>query len=243
MLADTIRRSNTGRYFEDFLVYRSGDFTLTKGTGGAVAQQATAGGVAGGWLKVPTGALANDYQSISTAKVFEFLGLSVGQSNITAARNLPTVLAEARLLVSEAAANSSSWYFGLTDTLTTGFLDSTGAPPASWKGAVIYKPTGSNVIKFRASNGTANASLTNIGTFVSGVPLLLSIVFDPSDGVTGYCLPEINTDASLNGVPLQRQPITLSGLSPMALSAGIVAGTAAAETLQLDYMGCEFRRF
>jgi hypothetical protein len=74
------------------------------------------------------------------------------------------------------------------------------------------------------------------------VPLLLTIVFDPADGVTGYCVPEVNTDASLSLVPTKRQPITLAGMAPMYLSAGIVASTAAAETLQLDYWGADFYR-
>jgi hypothetical protein len=202
---------------------------VTKGTGGTVAVANSAGTAAGGWLNVPTAASANDYQSIaSQVKIFEFLA---GKP----------LAAEARVLVTESGSNTSSWYFGLTDTLTTGFLTNAGAPPSSFIGAVIYKPTGSTDLKLVVSNGSTQ-TITKIGTFTSGTSLLLSILFNPNDGVTGFIKPEINSQADLNLVPIQPTPIAFSGVAPMYLSAGIKAVGSAAETISLDYWGVDVYR-
>lgn len=232
MIADVHQKSISAQIFDDFLTFDASRYTLVKGTGGAVVVSSAAGAALGGWLNLPTGALLNDYQSISQANpCYEFLG----------APKLP-MRVEAKIKISESALNSSSWYFGLTDVLTTGFLGSNGLPPASYHGAVVFKPKGSPVLQFDSANGAVKSSISNIGTFTPGVSLLLSIVFDPNDGVTGFLKPEINGQADVNLTPLKAQPIVLAGMAPMFLSFGIVASTAAAETAAIDYMGAEFYR-
>ncbi len=239
MLADVVQKANTQVHFDDFPLYRVADFVLTKGTGGTVIKATgttvpatpTYGGIAGGWLNVPTAASTNDYQSISVvSKMVEFLA------------GLP-VTVEARLMVTEAASNSSSWYFGVTDTLTTGLLSTVGVPASSFKGAVVYKSEGSANINFMVSNGSTQSTPIVIGTFVSGKPLLVTIVFDPGSGTTGYCTPQLNSQSDNALTPIRRQAFLLAGMAPMYLSAGIVASTSAAETLQLDYWGVEATRF
>ncbi len=233
MLSDVYKHSQSSSFFDDFFKYLSTDFTLTVGTGGtiALATGATSAGVpggAGGWLNVPTAASLHDYQSISRG-AYEFLP------------GKPLIV-EARILLTDAAANSSNWYLGLTDTLTTGFVTNAGVTPASYNGAVFYKKAGAATIGFETSNGTTKTTVANVGTFVSGVPLVLSLWFDPADGTTGFVTPGLNGNADLGFVPLRHQAIPLAGLVPMYLSAGVNASTAAAETLQLDYWGVQSAR-
>jgi hypothetical protein len=238
MLADTFQKSMSGQYFQDFFNYTSGDYIVTHGTGGTVAVATASGTASGGWLKLPTAASANDYESLAIAN--PILEVSV-DNTLSPPKRLP-IAAEARIKISETAANSSSWFFGLTDTLTTGFLSSAGAPPSSFSGAVIYKAHGSSTIQFITSNGSSQAKNTNIGTFVSGTPLLLSILVNPNDGVTARVTAELNGQADLNLVPIQPLSLTLASLNPMYMACGIVASTSSAETLLLDYWGYEFAR-
>ncbi len=231
MQADVYQRSIQQSFYDEFDRYAAGNYTLTKGTGGTAATVVAAGLTAGGWLNVPTAAsAANDYYSVSTlTPMFEFL----------AGKPLHV---EGRLLITESGAQLTSFYFGLTDTLTTGFLASTGLPPASWKGAVIYKTKTSDNLVCRVSNGTVKTSVT-IGKFVSGKPLLLGLTFDPAGGTTCYIKPEVqgyNDNASL--YPIQPISFLLAGVAPMYLSAGIVTSTTAAETLALDYWAAESYR-
>lgn len=240
MLSNTYEKPLSGQYFQDFLTYAAGDYTFTKGTGGTVAQVVAAGSALGGWLNVPTAATANDYQSIALAgKVFEV----PSQANLGLAKPkyVPKLTFEARLKITESASNSTSWYFGLTDTLTTGLLTSAGAPASSFNGAIFWKPKNTNQISFMVSQGTAQATFANIGTFVSGTSIVLTGVLDPGNGVQGWAQPQINGDGSTNLIPIKRQPFTLP-LVPCYLSAGIVASVATAETLGLDYWGVDFTR-
>ncbi len=233
MLSDVYKHSQSSSFYDDFFKYLSTDFTLTVGTGGTIALVASATsagvvGAAGGWLNVPTAASLHDYQSISRG-AFELLP------------GKPVVI-EARIQLIDAATNSSNWYLGLTDTLTTGFVTNSGVTPATYNGAVFYKKAGAATIGFETSNGTTKSTVANVGTFVSGAPLVLSIWFDPGNGTTGFCTPGLNGNADLGFVPLRRQSIPLAGLVPMYLSAGVNASTAAAETLQLDYWGVQAAR-
>jgi hypothetical protein len=232
MQADTYQRSVEAVHFDDFLRYLAADYTVTKGTGGTLATVVAAGLANGGWLNIPTAAsAANDYQSVSSLfPVIEYVAKS-------------PVHAEARLLITESAAQLTSWYFGLVDTLTTGFLASTGLPPASWRGAVFFKTKTSDAIQFRVSNGTAKSTNTNVGTFVSGTPFTLGIQFDPGAGVTGTVKPEINGNSDTPTLtPIPALSFLLSGMGPLYLSTGIVTSTTAAETLAIDYWGVESYR-
>lgn len=246
MLAATVQKFATSQYFHDFdKVYAAGDWTITHGTGGTPSENVTAGGALGGWLKNPTAASASDYQSISTpTKIFEFLNLGTAPSSLVAKTVCP-VVAEGRFLLTESGANLSGFYFGLTDTLTTGLITSAGVPASSFIGAIIYKKHGSATLRAMSSNATVQNDNSNIGTFVSGKPVVFTISFDPGDGVTGYISYMVNGlgyDANKKDIP--RQPITLAGLAPMYLSFGIVAGAAgAAETMLIDYWGVESTRF
>ena len=87
---------------------------------------------ADGWISIATAASASDYQCFFTQEPHFFLPAVAGY----------VAGWEAYLNVTEAATNASSWFAGFTSTTTTGFLSS-GVPPSSYSGAVIYKTTGS----------------------------------------------------------------------------------------------------
>lgn len=223
-----------GRLFDDFFAVNTALYTDTN-SGGSPPPLSVANAL-GGWLQAPTKAAQNDYRSVSTPALFELLDerpLTVG----------------ARIKVVEAAASSSSWYFGLVDTLTAGFLSTAGAPPSSYKGVVLWKSKNSNMIKFETANGSTKWTLQSVGAFESGAPLQLAINFNPTEfrpgggGRNGTVRPFVNGQSDdPDGRQLPVQPIAFGDMGPLYLSLGVVAGTAAAETLQVDFLGAEFAR-
>lgn len=227
MIGQGFRRDAESFFFDDFHSYNTTTWpTLTNdGSSGTVAVSETAGSANGGQLKIPTAAAANDYQLLSTKKVFEFVA---GKP----------VIVEAKFKITDAGTNSSHWCFGLTDTVTTGWLtDTTGAPPSSYSGAMVWKPTGAATVKCETANGSTKNTNSSAFTFVSGTPIHIAIAFDPGDGVTGYVQFLFNqqgTDASFNKIP--RIPVTLSGLNPMCISLGIKASGSNVETLFVDWV-------
>lgn len=227
-LRTVLQRDAVADFFEDFFVWRSGDWTDTNDGGTGTVAVANA---RGGWLQLPTAAAQHDYHLLGTpAKLIE----------LVAAR---PVQVEARIKITEAAANSSSWVFGISDTLTTGFMANDGEPPASWDGSVIYKPTGATAIKHKTSNASAATVTANIGTFATGTEIVVGLVFDPGDGTTGSFQPYVNgmgTKPNFDKLPAHR--VTLASLGPCYLIFGVKAGTAAAETLQIDYVGAQLTR-
>jgi hypothetical protein len=209
----------------------NGNWLSTKGTGGTLALATQACGV----LNVPTAASASDYLVLSTQKpIFKF------------AAGLPIVF-EAYLNLTEAATNAASWFVGLTSVLTSGWITTGGAPPASYSGFMFYKGTGGLLLKAMASNGsTQTAALGSTGTstlatVVSGQSYILGAMLDPNDGVTGLITFWINT---VSGSPLTRTllykgsvNLTLASLANMSLTFGVMCGSGGtAETLSIDYI-------
>lgn len=232
MLSRTQGKETTFQVYDDFASWNTNVWATDTNDGatGAVAALETAGS-AGGWLSLATAAALNDYHVISGRKVFEFLA------------NRP-VHAEIRLKVTEAGANSSHWFFGLTDTLTGGFMaDTTGLPPASYRGAVLYKPTGATAIQVQTANGSTKTTNATAGVFASGTILTLGFTFDPGNGTTGKVQFYINGQGTNSQfVKIAPHSVALSGFTPMALAFGVKAGTTSAETMLTDYVGGEITR-
>ena len=236
MISAASNRTTVSDFFADFHTFTAGDWVDTNDEGtGAVAVKTSAGSC-GGWLSVATAGAANDYHVISSATVFEFL----------AGRPL---FAEWRIQVTEAAAHSAHWFVGLTDTLTGGFLaDSTGLPPASYRGAVLYKPAGASVICVESANGSAKSTTPNVATFTSGGIITLGLHFDPGDANAARVQFYVNGAGVYQNTALNRDDnvrrhlIALSGMTPMALTFGIKASTSAAETMLVDYVQASVSR-
>ena len=179
---------------------------------------------AGGVFNVVTAAADNDYSAYkSLTQPFLF------------ASGKPLYM-EARFKVSEATTSESTWWFGFSDTTTTGGMQAnTSGPLASYDGALIWKtPETGMTVNAETSNAGTQSTISDFATSVSAVWQKVALYFDGA-ATTSYVTAHFyngTTWAATNPIP-----ITLSGLEEMNLIFGIKAGpTAAAETLQIDYI-------
>lgn len=214
--------------FDDFLCPASATASdymawtaLNDGTTGTPAFQDAAGGI----LNVVTAAADNDYSAYSS--VAENWKFAEGKE----------LWFEARFKVAEATTNESAWWFGLSDTLTTGGLQANNAGPlASYDGALIWKDEGTMTIDFETSNAATQNTTSAIDTFVTNTWTKVGFYFDGA-ATTSVITPYV--DVGSGWVAGTAQNITLSGLEEMHVIFGIKAGpSGGAETLQLDYVKC-----
>jgi hypothetical protein len=217
--------------FDDFdnlnTVASTGLWKSTKGTGGSLALASSTNGR----INIPTAASQNDYQLLSTQNAtFKFAPHK-------------KLVFEALVNATEAATNQANFVVGLSSILTTGFLTTgNGGLPSSWDGAVWWKVGAT--LQWQFSTSKATTVTTNAApvlsegavTYASGTDYTLGFVFDPNDGTTGLITPHFN------GLPVMTaagtvytQTIALSSalLYPIL---GVVAGSASAETLTVDYV-------
>jgi hypothetical protein len=215
--------------YDDFLQLSdqatNGLWLVTKGTGGSIGLSSS---LAGGWVSIPTAASANDYQVFSTQ-----------QKSFNLASGLDSCF-EAMIQVTEAATNASSWYVGFTSTVTSGFLQNSGAPASSFSGVVLWKATGAMAVKCMTSNGSTQSSSGTLATAVSGTTLIVGAYVNHNDNTTAIVTPYICTVAAnartLVGVG-PTQNLTLASLANMYFSFGVRAGSGGtAETLLVDYV-------
>lgn len=204
-----------GSAASDYHAYTSNDDAST----GTNAFQDVPGGV----YNVVTAAADNDYHAMST--VAENWLFAEGKE----------LWFEARFKVAEAATNASTWWIGLTDTLTTGgFQANTGGPLASYDGALIYKtPETALTVNFEASNAGTQSTLAEFATSISNTWHRAGFYFD------GVATTSTITPFFHNGTSWTigtAQSITLAGLEAMHAVFGIKAGGSNAETLQMDYL-------
>lgn len=181
---------------------------------------------AGGWFNLVTAAADNDYHALS----------SVAENFLFAAGK--ELWLEARFKISEATTLESTWWFGLTDTLTTGGMQANAAGPlASYDGALIWKePETALTVNFETSNAGTQNTLSAFATSISNTVHRCGFYFDGA-ATTSTITPYFHNGTSWTKGTAQN--ITLSGLEEMHLVFGVKAGpTAAAETLQVDYIRC-----
>ena len=230
----------TGQFTDDFLSVPAWLNDVNSGSSPPALSVASAGG---GWLQLAPKAVANDYRTIATGNVFELIKGS-------------PVSATIRMRITEAAALSSSFYLALTDTTAAGFLTTSGVPPASYNGCCLFKTAGSAALQFQTARGSVKNTLANVGTFVSGTALVLSLQFEPGLTASGGNVPAGTSRASAGsvisrvngqsvgptGTPLIALPLGLVAMPPLCFAVGVLASTSAAETLMLDYLIVEFSR-
>jgi len=179
---------------------------------------------AGGIINIVTAATLDDYHGLrTTAKPWLF----------AAAKEL---WFEASFTVNEAATNASSWFVGLSDTFTTGGLQ-TGAsgPLASFSGAGWFKVQATMAAKFITSNSTTQSISSSIATVVTNQKIKVGFYFDGA-ATTSNLYPFIDIGDGNGYVAGTSQTITLASLNQMALFATIKAGGSNAETMQLDWI-------
>lgn len=180
---------------------------------------------AGGIFNVVTAAADNDYSAYSSVtEPFLF------------ASGKPLWL-EARFKVAEATTDDSTWWVGLSDTLTTGGMQAnTSGPLASYDGALIFTQEDSMAVQFETSNAGTQVTNATLGTSITDTWHKAGFYFDGT-ATTSKITPYFHNGTSWSAGAAH--DITLSGLEEMHLVYGIKAGPGgAAETLQIDYIKC-----
>lgn len=215
--------------FDDFLTPVSATVSdymawtaINDGATGTPAFQDAAGGI----FNVVTAAADNDYAAYS----------SVAENWLFAADK--ELWFEARFKISEATTSESTWWFGLSDTLTTGGMQAnTAGPLASYDGALIWKtPETALTVNFETSNAGTQNTTSAFATSISNTWHRAGFYFDGA-ATTSTITPYFHNGTSWTKGTAQN--ITLSGLEEMHVVFGVKAGpTAAAETLQIDYVKC-----
>lgn len=224
--------ASLGFYFIDDFIHPatsavSDVLAWTKASDGATGTpvfQDTAGGV----FNVVTAAADNDYHAYSHPYEVFNAGLS-GKK----------MWFEARFKLSEATTNESAWWFGITDTLTTGgFQSDTGGPLADYDGILAWKDEASLSVNFETSNGTSQNTTSAMATFASNTWTRVGFYFDGT-ATTSVVTPFFSVDGSSALAAGTAQNLTLASMTAAKLVFGVKAGpTAAAETLQVDYVRC-----
>lgn len=197
---------------------------LNDGATGTPAFQDARGGI----FNVVTAAADNDYAAYSS--VAENWLFSAGKE----------LWFEARFKIAEATTSESTWWFGLSDTLTTGGMQANAAGPlASYDGALIWKtPETAMTINFETSNAGTQNTLSAAWTGVTDTWTKVGFYFDGT-ATTSTITPYVDIGDGNGFVAGTAQNITLSGLEEMHIVYGVKSGpTAAAETLQIDYIRC-----
>ena len=157
--------------FEDFLRAPS-DTTVTgfetiddSGTGTCTYQD-----VAHGVFNVVTAASDNDYHAFASVNEVFNLGLQ------------KKLWFEARFKLAYGAAAEAAWWFGLTDTTTTGGLQANAAGPlADYDGALMWKDEDGTVLNFEVSNAT-EMTAAQVETVKKHLALVFVHDIDPSMG-------------------------------------------------------------
>jgi len=215
-------------FFDDFMYNAPLDANLKwtevddSGTGTNAISDA-----AGGIGTLVTAGTDNDYHAVSSvAEIFTF---AAGKK----------LWFEARFKIAEATTNESAWWFGLTNTLTTGgFQADALGPLASYDGVLIWKDEATMAINFETSNLTTQKTATAEAVFVTDTWTTVAFYFDGT-ATTATVTPYYNVAGGTALTAGTAKTLTLAGLEEMHLVMGVKAGpTAAVETLQIDYIKC-----
>jgi hypothetical protein len=230
--APAVNENDPGHFFEiweDFLYPVTSAISdtmawgvLSDGATGTPVFQDAAGGI----FNVVTAAADNDYSAYK----------SVTQPFLFAAGK--ELWFEARFKLAEATVLESTWWFGLSDTTTTGGMQAnTAGPLASYDGALIWKePETAMTVNFETSNAGTQNTLTAFATAVTDTWQRAGFYFDGT-ATTSTITPYFHNGTSWTKGTAKN--ITLSGLEEMNIVYGVKAGpSGAAETLQIDYIKC-----
>jgi hypothetical protein len=194
------------------------------GTGTNAFTTATAGGS----VNIVTAGADNDYHALRSASYpIDFLSAKA-------------IWFEARFRLAEATTNDSAWWFGLTNTLTTGgFLANSAGPLANYDGAMIWKDEDTMQIQAETSNAAAKDTEATVATFVSNTWTKVGFYVSgaATTGVmTAYYNVAGTSALTAHGTTMN---ITRAGCVPMCVVFGVKAGPGgAAETLEVDYVKC-----
>jgi hypothetical protein len=174
----------------------------------------------GGVLNIVTAAADNDYHALSSGLgSFDFV-------------NAKEFWARCRFRLAEATTNESAIWFGVTSDVTTGGFQANAAGPlATYDGVMMWKDEATLSVDSETSNAGTQDTNAAISTMVSNTWYEWAIHVDATatTAVATFYVDGVVAGATSN--------LTRAGLVPGALVLGVKAGpTAAAETLQVDYI-------
>jgi len=214
--------------FDDFLTgVDTGTHWITLDDAGTGTN--TYGDQLGGSLNVVTAGADNDYHAMqSTAECFDLASTK-------------ELWFEARFRLNEANTNESAWWFGLSNTDTTGgFQANTAGPLASYDGILVWKDEATMSIDVETSNAASQDTETNIATFVTNTWTRVGFHVSAA-ATTGVCTAYYDVAAGTGALTAHSATmnITRAGMEPMHVVFGVKAGPSnGAETLEVDYIKC-----
>lgn len=183
---------------------------------------------AGGWFNVVTAGADNDYHALSSvSEIFKF------------AAEKPLWFEVCFEVAEATTGNDAAFWFGLTDTLTTGGLQANAAGPlASYDGALWWKNEDGTTLNFETSNATTQVTKSDVFTFEDDTITRLGFLFDGAATTSSvrmfYSVGGDIWNLKEHSVPAT---ITLAGLEEMHVVFGVKAGPGgSAETLQMDWV-------
>lgn len=184
---------------------------------------------AGGIFSVATAATQDDYHGYNHA--YEMWTPAAGKR----------LWFEARFKLTEATTNDAAYWFGITDTLTTGgFQTGASGPLADYDGILIWKDEDSMTLDFETSNATTQNTTSAMATVVTNTWTRVGFYFDGT-ATTSVVTPyyEVTGVAGAAMLPGTPQNLTLASMTGGKLVFGVKAGPGgAAETLLMDYIKC-----
>ena len=220
-------------FFDDFDHFVTADrWTLLGDTGSTAAGTDAAGGI----LTLTGDGTDNDFAGVTTTH--ELFKVAEGKP----------IVATARVNWTEAATNEGMVVFGLAQEDTVGIIaDDTGVPVGTLDGAIIYNPAATLLWSVCSSNATAQTITQTEHSHVSATWVTLRIIITPLNAADaevtywidpngGVDFQQMRENGSNPRSPAIKHALTITGLLEMNLLVGIKNGTAAAETLLVDYI-------
>ncbi len=134
----------------------------------------------------------------------------------------------------EANADDANIMVGLMDAVgADSLLDDAGGPKASYSGAVFYKVDGGTVWVCESSNATTQVSTTTTVTAGGSTYQRLQIRARSTTATT------MDIEFLIDGVLVAKHNYTVASATEMQLVAAVKNGSANAETLNVDWIGCK----
>ena len=195
-------------YFNDFLTYVAGDWTITEteaGAGDASQALSSALAAAGGALVITNDAADDD-------NVFMQLKGEAFRWSST----VPMWFA-CKFKVSDATQSDLAIGLQITDT----------SPLDTTDGLFFYKADGSAVLTFRAEKDDT-ATSTNVATLANDTFVTVGFFYEPKDGLFHIFVNDVEVATSVNTNAVDNEDLTVS--------IGIQNGEAVAKVLTVDYI-------
>lgn len=164
------------------------------------------------------------------------------------------IYALARIQYAEAATDDANVFFGLLDGVGANTIADGGGMKASFDGAVFYKADGETLWRVKSSNATAATdTITEVTAGGSSYQTLAIEVVPQNDGTAevsywidptgGIDLKQCRANGAHPATPAIKHTVTLASQTEIAVAVGLKNGGANSETLNVDLIVVEQRRF